>query len=60
MQRLYAGHDRKISVDAIKTQDYPTPARRPAYLVLDCRRVTQTLSIQMPAWYEALDMALDV
>ena len=60
VQHLYATHDRKISVDAIKTHEYPTPARRPAYSVLDGQRLTQTFAIQMPAWDDALALALDV
>ena len=60
VQHLYATHERKISVDAIKTEDYPTPARRPAYSVLDGRRLTQTFAIEMPAWDDALAVALDV
>ena len=60
VQHLYATHERQISIDAIKTHDYPTRARRPAYSVLDCQRLTQTFAIQMPAWDDALALALDV
>jgi dTDP-4-dehydrorhamnose reductase len=49
----FAGLDPK-TVEAIRTEDYPTPARRPAYSVLDCSR-TWALGIEpMRAWEEAL------
>lgn len=37
-------------VDAIATQDYPTPARRPAYSVLDCSRLRLAHGIDQPQW----------
>ena len=49
----FAGLDPN-TVEAIRTEDYPTPARRPAYSVLDCSR-TWALGIEpMRAWEEAL------
>ncbi len=34
----------------ITTKDYPTPARRPANSVLDCRRIAETYGITQPDW----------
>ncbi len=42
----------------IKTQDYPTPARRPAYSVLSNRRLVETFGVQLPEWRTQLDSAL--
>ena len=56
---LYGAQDRTVTVEAIKTQDYPSAARRPAYSVLDCQRAKQEFAIQMPAWEDALALALD-
>ncbi len=41
-------------VDAITTADYPTPARRPANSVLDCRRIGDAFGITPRPWREAL------
>ena len=39
-----------IPVHAIKTEDYPTAASRPAYSVLDCSRTIQTINMQPTEW----------
>ena len=59
VERLYSGQDRTIIVEAIKTEDYPTAARRPVYSVLDCQRLTREFAIHMPAWEHALALALE-
>lgn len=38
------------SVAAITTADYPTPAKRPAYSVLDCARLSSRCGIALPDW----------
>jgi dTDP-4-dehydrorhamnose reductase len=37
-------------VEAISTAEYPTPAKRPAYSVLDTARVSATLGVVPPSW----------
>ena len=41
-------------VEAITAADYPTPARRPANSVLDCRRIGEAFGIVPRPWREAL------
>ena len=43
-----------VEVTPISTAEYPTPARRPAYSVLDTTKFTRTFNIALPAWRDAL------
>lgn len=45
------------TVEPITTADYPTPAARPAYSVLDCARALD-LGAELPEWRESLREAL--
>ncbi|MEL6297767.1 MAG: dTDP-4-dehydrorhamnose reductase [Pseudomonadota bacterium] len=38
----------------IGTTDYPTPAPRPAFSVLDCSELTCTFGVQLPPWEEGV------
>lgn len=45
-------------VRPIRTADYPTPATRPAYSVLDKADIKQFLGIEIPHWEESLSECL--
>lgn len=45
---------RRPRVVPIATADYPTPAARPAYSVLDCGRLQRDFGIALPDWREGL------
>lgn len=45
-------------VTPITTAEYPTPAHRPAYSVLDTRRLTERYGIELPRWQDALSRTL--
>jgi len=49
---------RKPKVLPITTADYPTPARRPAYSVLDTTRLREDFGIVPPDWREGLRRTL--
>ena len=49
---------RKPRVVPITTAEFPTPARRPAYSVLDCARLQQEYGLVLPPWREALATTL--
>ncbi|HET9189043.1 MAG TPA: dTDP-4-dehydrorhamnose reductase [Rudaea sp.] len=42
----------------IATADYPTPARRPAYSVLDCRKIRDAFGLYLPSWKEGLNSVI--
>ena len=50
---------RAPAVEAIDTAQFPTPARRPHYSVLDTARLQQDFGIRLPDWREGLGQALD-
>ena len=45
---------KRISVNPIKTSQYPTPAKRPAYSVLDTSLIREDLKISGSHWRQAL------
>jgi len=47
-----------VVVHPCTTAEYPTPARRPAYSVLDCSRLTELRGKPLAAWREALSTYL--
>lgn len=49
-----AGFARGVRVVPIPTAAYPTPARRPAYSVLDCRKIETVFGVRRPPWKESL------
>lgn len=42
------------SINALKTHEYQTAAKRPPYSVLDCSKIKQTFGIEQPDWHQAL------
>jgi dTDP-4-dehydrorhamnose reductase len=42
------------TLNPITTADYPTPATRPAYSVLNCQKIARTLGHSAPHWRESL------
>jgi dTDP-4-dehydrorhamnose reductase len=48
------------AVEGIATSEYPTPAKRPAYSVLNCDKLKQTFGLQLPDWETSLRHVLDL
>jgi dTDP-4-dehydrorhamnose reductase len=46
------------AVTGIRTADYPTPARRPAFSLLSNEKLRRTTGIALPDWADALDELL--
>ena len=46
------------AIEAITTEEYPTPAKRPKNSRLDCGKLTRTFGLKMPDWRESLDKVM--
>ncbi|MBI5206795.1 MAG: dTDP-4-dehydrorhamnose reductase [Candidatus Firestonebacteria bacterium] len=44
----------KCEINPIETKDYPTPAKRPHYSVLDKGKIKKELNIKIPYWRDSL------
>ncbi len=53
------GLGRRCEVRPIDTADYPTPAARPAWSVLDCSRLWRVFGVALPHWREGLRLCLE-
>ncbi|HTR01053.1 MAG TPA: dTDP-4-dehydrorhamnose reductase [Candidatus Acidoferrum sp.] len=61
IQRLalqYGLLDRQVPIQAIATHEYPTPARRPAYSVLDKASTFAALGLRAQPWQQALETVI--
>lgn len=47
------------NVKPLHTSEYPTPANRPAYSVLDKTKIKQTYSLNIPYWEDSLKECVD-
>lgn len=48
----------KVTLNPIKTEAYPTPAKRPHYSVLDKTKIKSKLKLDIPYWRDSLITAL--
>ena len=50
----------KCVVNPIPTSQYPTPAKRPQYSVLDTSKIQQAFNISIPGWEDSLKKCLSI
>jgi dTDP-4-dehydrorhamnose reductase len=60
----FASEIKKLSVlsckiNPITTEEYPTPAKRPQYSVLDKTKIQQTFGVRLKDWKDSLQQCLD-
>lgn len=56
-QAIFEIHGVKVKLNAIPTSAYPTPAKRPAYSVLDKTKIKESFQLAVRPWREALENA---
>jgi dTDP-4-dehydrorhamnose reductase len=44
---------------SITSEQYPTPARRPAYSLLDCHKLSNSFGLALPDWQRTLQIVLE-
>lgn len=47
-------------VNAIPSSQYPTPAKRPAYSVMDTAKIQNTFNVTVPAWRDSLEKCIGI
>ena len=57
-QAIFKATGRTVSVKAIPAIEYPTPAARPAYSVLDTSKFEQAFDHMLPDWKNGLERAV--
>lgn len=50
----------KIKIIPIKTTEYPTPAKRPEFSVMDKTKIKENLNIEIPYWRDSLKKCLEI
>ncbi len=50
----------KCLVNPIPSSNYPTPAKRPSYSVMDTAKIQQTFNIAIPFWKDSLQKCLSL
>ena len=45
-------------VEGIPSSEYPTPAKRPAYSVLDNGKLADVFGLRLPEWRDALELCV--
>lgn len=49
----------KCHVKPIRTEEYPLPATRPAYSVMDTSKIRKTFGVEIPYWQESMEKCID-
>ena len=55
---IFEASNLKIKLNTIKTEAYPTPAKRPFYSVMDKEKIKTSLGVETPHWRDGLVRAI--
>ena len=58
-KEIFAQADKDILLYPIPTSEYPTPANRPFWSVLDCNLIQDTFGIEVLDWKKSLAVCLE-
>lgn len=58
-KEIFAQADKDILLYPIPTSEYPTPANRPFWSVLDCSLIQETFGIEVLDWKKSLSLCLE-
>ena len=59
IDRIPAAERKCQEITPITTAEYPTPAKRPAFSVMDCSKLERAFGIRLPDWQESLAQVLE-
>ncbi|WP_422350075.1 dTDP-4-dehydrorhamnose reductase [Flagellimonas sp.] len=55
---IFDGYKIDVDLKPIRSEEYPTPAERPKFSVLDKSKIKTTFGLQIPHWRDSLSVAL--
>ena len=56
---IFTRNNIEMTINAIPSSEYPTPAKRPAYSVLDGTKLFNTFGVRLPDWQAALESCVN-
>jgi dTDP-4-dehydrorhamnose reductase len=57
---IFENQEIEVAVTPIETKDYPTPAKRPHFSLMNKVKICSTFGLEIPHWKEALGSCLDL
>lgn len=58
-KKIFEMTDLNVNLEPIPTKEYPTPAKRPAYSVMDKSKVKDITGVHVPYWEDSLKKCLE-
>lgn len=59
-KKIFELENINCTVNEIETKDYPTPASRPPYSLLDKSKIKETFDLEIPNWEDSLATCLEL